>query len=63
MYKCPCDISDLLETNKPYLVNVMRCPSLQTVTLFSQELDTNADCTRRVSEEVNIQLGERGRGK
>ena len=37
---------DLLETNKPYLVNVMRVPSLQTITLFSQSLDTNADCTR-----------------
>ena len=37
---------DLLETNKPYLVNVMRTPALQTVTLFSQNLDTNADCTR-----------------
>ena len=43
---CNVAYSDLLETNKPYLVNVMRTPGLQTVTLFSQNLDTNADCTR-----------------
>ena len=55
---CPCPTHDvrilvlycrdLLETNKPYLVNVMRTPTLQTVTLFSQNLDTNGDCTRLV---------------
>ena len=37
---------DLLETNKPYLVNSMRSPALQTLTLFSQNIDTNTDCTR-----------------
>ncbi|CAI7996256.1 Probable ATP-dependent RNA helicase DHX34 [Geodia barretti] len=42
---------DLLETNKPYLVNSMRAPALQTLTLFSQNIDTNSDCTRLVVEE------------
>ena len=42
---CHC-CSDLLETNKPYLVSTMRTPALQTLTLFSQNIDTNADCTR-----------------
>ena len=36
----------LLETNKPYLVNAMRVPALQTLLLFAQGLDTNADLTR-----------------
>ena len=38
----------LLETNKPYLVNSMRVPALQTLMLFAQSLDTNADLTRLV---------------
>ena len=38
----------LLETNKPYLVNAMRVPALQTLLLFAQSLDTNADLTRFV---------------
>ncbi|XP_055878835.1 probable ATP-dependent RNA helicase DHX34 isoform X1 [Biomphalaria glabrata] len=39
----------LLETNnKPYLVNAMKVPALQTVTLFSNSIDTNADCTRLI---------------
>jgi hypothetical protein len=42
---------DLLETNKPYLVSSMRTPALQTLTLFSQNIDTNADCTRLVVDE------------
>ncbi|CAL1528445.1 unnamed protein product [Lymnaea stagnalis] len=41
----------LLETNnKPYLVNTMRVPALQTVTLFSNSIDTNADCTRLICD-------------
>ncbi|XP_059177423.1 probable ATP-dependent RNA helicase DHX34 isoform X2 [Physella acuta] len=41
----------LLETNnKPYLVNTMRVPALQTVTLFSNCIDTNADCTRLICD-------------
>ncbi|KAK6188313.1 hypothetical protein SNE40_004514 [Patella caerulea] len=40
----------LLETNKPYLVNIMRVPALQTVTLFSNSIDTNSDCTRLVCD-------------
>ena len=38
----------LLETNKPYLVNAMRVPALQTLFLFAQSLDTNSDLTRVV---------------
>jgi len=38
----------LLETTKPYLVNAMRVPALQTLLLFAQSLDTNADLTRFV---------------
>lgn len=40
----------LLETNKPYLVNVMRVPALQTVLLFAQNLDTNVTVTRIVAD-------------
>ncbi|KAK3097302.1 hypothetical protein FSP39_008501 [Pinctada imbricata] len=40
----------LLETTKPYLMNVMRVPALQTITLFSNSIDTNADCTRLVCD-------------
>lgn len=38
----------LLETSKPYLVQAMRVPALQTLMLFAQSLDTNADLTRFV---------------
>nr|KAG5694320.1 hypothetical protein BaRGS_035188 [Batillaria attramentaria] len=42
----------LLETNnKPYLVNCMRVPALQTLTLFCSAIDTNADCTRLVCDD------------
>ncbi|KAK3727046.1 hypothetical protein QZH41_012547, partial [Actinostola sp. cb2023] len=40
----------LLETNKPYLVNLMRVPGLQTLFLFARSLDTNADLTRVVAD-------------
>ncbi|KAM9039840.1 putative ATP-dependent RNA helicase DHX34 isoform 1-T4 [Sarcophilus harrisii] len=40
----------LLETNKPYLVNCVRLPALQTLLLFSQSLDTNGDCSRLVAD-------------
>ncbi|XP_063433122.1 probable ATP-dependent RNA helicase DHX34 isoform X3 [Mytilus trossulus] len=40
----------LLETDKPYLVNTMRVPALQTVTLFSNFLDTSSDCTRLICD-------------
>lgn len=36
----------LLETNKPYLINTMRVPALQTVTMFSNNIDTDAACMR-----------------
>ena len=40
----------LLETNKPYLMNSMRVPVLQTILLFSNSLDTNSDCTRVICD-------------
>uniref|UniRef100_A0A8C3WLY8 Probable ATP-dependent RNA helicase DHX34 n=1 Tax=Catagonus wagneri TaxID=51154 RepID=A0A8C3WLY8_9CETA len=40
----------LLETNKPYLVNCVRIPALQSLLLFSQSLDTNGDCSRLVAD-------------
>ncbi|KAH9520121.1 DEAH (Asp-Glu-Ala-His) box polypeptide 34 [Bulinus truncatus] len=41
----------LLETNnKPYLVNSMKVPALQTVALFSNCIDTNGDCTRLIAD-------------
>ncbi|KAG8515275.1 putative ATP-dependent RNA helicase DHX34, partial [Galemys pyrenaicus] len=40
----------LLETNKPYLVNCVRIPALQSLLLFSRSLDTNGDCTRLVAD-------------
>ncbi|XP_066278325.1 probable ATP-dependent RNA helicase DHX34 [Branchiostoma lanceolatum] len=42
--------TSLLETNKPYLVNTMRIPALQTLMLYAHCLDTNQDCTRIVSD-------------
>ncbi|CAH1796146.1 unnamed protein product [Owenia fusiformis] len=38
----------LLETTKPYLVNTMRVPALQTLLLYASAIDTNTDCTRIV---------------
>ncbi|KAM6223638.1 putative ATP-dependent RNA helicase DHX34 [Rhynchocyon petersi] len=40
----------LLETNKPYLVNCVRVPALQSLLLFSRSLDTNGDCSRLVAD-------------
>ncbi|XP_032469893.1 probable ATP-dependent RNA helicase DHX34 isoform X1 [Phocoena sinus] len=40
----------LLETNKPYLVNCVRIPALQSLLLFSRSLDTNGDCCRLVAD-------------
>ncbi|XP_072464225.1 probable ATP-dependent RNA helicase DHX34 [Notamacropus eugenii] len=40
----------LLETNKPYLVNCVRLPALQTLLLFSRSLDTSGDCSRLVAD-------------
>ena len=41
-------LSDLLETNKPYLVNSLRVPALPTLLLFAKSIDTNTDCSRCV---------------
>lgn len=35
----------LLETNKPYLVDVLRVPTAQMLLLFAHNVDTNADMT------------------
>lgn len=40
----------LLETNKPYIMNSMRVPMLQTMLLFSCSIDTNSDCTRVICD-------------
>ena len=53
---CVCVCSDLLETNKPYLVSSMRTPALQTLTLFSQSIDTNTDCTRYTYTNIHLLL-------
>lgn len=36
------------------MVNTLRVPALQTLLLFSQNIDTNADCTRLVSETITL---------
>ncbi|ORX45022.1 P-loop containing nucleoside triphosphate hydrolase protein [Piromyces finnis] len=41
----------LLETQKPYLVNVVRVPALQACLLFSKKIDTNLDLTRIVVDD------------
>lgn len=38
----------LLETNKPYVVNTMKVPTLQTLFLLSSSIDTNSNCTQFV---------------
>ncbi|XP_064437325.1 probable ATP-dependent RNA helicase DHX34 isoform X3 [Mirounga angustirostris] len=49
----------LLETNKPYLVNCVRVPALQSLLLFSRSLDTNGDCSRLVADGwLELQLAE-----
>ncbi|XP_042556406.1 probable ATP-dependent RNA helicase DHX34 [Dipodomys spectabilis] len=40
----------LLETNKPYLVNCVRVPALQSLLLLSRSLDTSGDCSRLVAD-------------
>ncbi|XP_036029516.1 probable ATP-dependent RNA helicase DHX34 [Onychomys torridus] len=47
----------LLETNKPYLVNCVRIPALQSLLLFSRSIDTNGDCSRLVADSwLELQL-------
>ena len=38
----------LLETNKPYVMNCLRMPALQTLLLFSREVDASATFGRVV---------------
>merc|ERR1711997_34771 len=40
----------LLETNKPYVVNAIRMPALQTLLLFSRNIDTNCNFGRLVCD-------------
>ncbi|KAI9270835.1 P-loop containing nucleoside triphosphate hydrolase protein [Sporodiniella umbellata] len=35
----------LLETNKPYMLNITRTPGIHTLLLFSKHIDTNEDCS------------------
>ena len=35
-----------METNKPYIMNVMRTPAMQTLFLYASTLETNNDFTR-----------------
>lgn len=46
----------LLETRKPYIMDVMRVPALQTLLLFGRTVDSNADCTRLVVDDW-LELG------
>jgi ATP-dependent RNA helicase DHX34 len=44
-------IRTLMETNKPYIMNVMRTPAMQTVFLYASTLETNNDFTRILCDE------------
>ena len=46
----------LLETRKPYIMDVMRVPAFQTLLLFGRTVDSNADCTRLVVDDW-VELG------
>lgn len=53
----------LLETNKPYAVNVTRCPALHTLLLFANTIDTTADCSRLAVDnwlEIELSSGKTG---
>lgn len=41
----------LMETNKPYILNVMRTPAMQTVFLYASTMETNNDFTRVLCDE------------
>ncbi|ORX58161.1 hypothetical protein DM01DRAFT_1372236 [Hesseltinella vesiculosa] len=40
----------MLETNKPYLLNLTRVPGIHMLLLFSRHLDTNEDCSVIVAD-------------
>lgn len=53
----------LLETTKPYLMNTLRMPAVQTLLLFAHTLDTNATCSRIVCDSwlcVDLPVPESG---
>jgi hypothetical protein len=41
----------LMETTKPYLMNLVRVPALQTSLLFGRSIDTNESCTTLVVDD------------
>lgn len=41
----------LLETNKPYIMNSMKVPALQTLLLLSRSIATNSDCSKVVVDD------------
>ena len=48
----------LLETNKPYVVNSVRMPALQTLLLFSARIETNLDFSRLVFDSwIEVRFG------
>ncbi|CAO3703181.1 unnamed protein product [Rhizopus stolonifer] len=44
----------LLETTKPYLLNITRTPGIHTLLLFSKNIDTNEDCSVLVVDSYYI---------
>jgi ATP-dependent RNA helicase DHX34 len=50
-----------METNKPYILNVMRTPAMQTLFLYASTLESNNDFTRILCDqwlEVTFDDGE-----
>jgi hypothetical protein len=41
----------LMETTKPYLINLLRVPALQTSLLFGRSIDTNPNCSMMVVDD------------
>ncbi|CAF4668821.1 unnamed protein product, partial [Rotaria socialis] len=55
----------LLETNKPYIMNVMRTPAMQTLFLYASTIETNNDFTRILCDqwlEVTFENAETAQG-
>lgn len=56
----------VLETNKPYLVNAFRVPSLTTSLLFAKQIDTDGDMSMLVVDDwvfIKFRNKDRYRGK
>ncbi|CAF3960512.1 unnamed protein product, partial [Rotaria magnacalcarata] len=55
----------LLETNKPYIMNVMRTPAMQTLFLYASTIETNNDFTRILCDqwlEITFENAETAQG-